>query len=144
MDRETEIKKIVESFGASLYDIELVKSGGESYIFRVSIQKDGGVDLDVCADINAVLSPYLDTNPPVKDKYYLEVGSPGIERSLKKPEHFQKSIGELVKVSLKDSAKLKGKLISADENGIEVEGEDGVQKALYSEISKARTYFEWK
>ncbi|HRF58171.1 MAG TPA: ribosome maturation factor RimP, partial [Campylobacterales bacterium] len=68
-----EIKKIVESFGATLYDTELVQAGDEGHIFRVSIQKEGGVNLDICADINAVLSPYLDTNPPVKDKYYLEV-----------------------------------------------------------------------
>ncbi len=144
MDRESEIRKIVESFGATLYDIELIKSGEDAHIFRVSIQKEGGVDLDICADINAVLSPYLDTNPPVKDKYYLEVGSPGIERSLKKPEHFAKSIGELVKVKLKDGAKLKGKLLSASGEGCEIECEDGIAKLSFDDISKARTYFEWK
>ncbi len=144
MDRESEIRKIVESFGATLYDTELVKSGGDAYIFRVSIQKEGGVDLDVCADINAVLSPYLDTNPPVKDKYYLEVGSPGVERSLKRPEHFAKSVGELVKVNLKDGTKLRGKLISASGDSYEIECEDGITKLSFGDISKARTYFEWK
>lgn len=144
MDRESEIRKIVESFGATLYDIELVKSGEDAHIFRVSIQKEGGVDLDVCADINAVLSPYLDTNPPVKDKYYLEVGSPGIERSLKRPEHFAKSVGELVKMSLKDGTKLRGKLLSADGETFEIDGEEGATKVSFGDISKARTYFEWK
>lgn len=144
MDREAEIRKIVESFGATLYDTELVKSGEDAHIFRVSIQKEGGVDLDVCADINAVLSPYLDTNPPVKDKYYLEVGSPGIERNLKRPEHFAKSVGELIKVNLKDGTKLRGKLLSASGDNYEIESEEGSIKISFGDISKARTYFEWK
>ncbi len=138
-----EIKKIVESFGATLYDTELVQAGDEGHIFRVSIQKDGGVNLDVCADINAVLSPYLDTNPPVKDKYYLEVGSPGIERNLRNLEQFQKSVGELVKMSLKNGVKLRGKLISVEGDSISVEA-DEVVKLSFNDISKARTYFEWK
>ncbi len=138
-----EIKKIVESFGATLYDTELVQAGDEGHIFRVSIQKEGGVNLDVCADINAVLSPYLDTNPPVKDKYYLEVGSPGIERNLRNLEQFQKSVGELVKMSLKNGVKLRGKLISVEGDSISVEA-DEVVKLSFNDISKARTYFEWK
>jgi len=138
-----EIKKIVESFGATLYDAELVQAGDEGHIFRVSIQKEGGVNLDVCADINAVLSPYLDTNPPVKDKYYLEVGSPGIERNLRNLEQFQKSVGELVKMSLKNGVKLRGKLISVEGDSISVEA-DEVVKLSFNDISKARTYFEWK
>jgi len=138
-----EIKKIVESFGATLYDAELVQDGDEGHIFRVSIQKEGGVNLDVCADINAVLSPYLDTNPPVKDKYYLEVGSPGIERNLRNLEQFQKSVGELVKMSLKNGVKLRGKLISVEGDSISVET-DEVVKLSFNDISKARTYFEWK
>lgn len=138
-----EIKKIVESFGATLYDTELVQAGDEGHIFRVSIQKEGGVNLDVCADINAVLSPYLDTNPPVKDKYYLEVGSPGIERNLRNLEQFQKSVGELVKMSLKNGVKLRGKLISVEGDSISVEA-DEIVKLSFNDISKARTYFEWK
>lgn len=138
-----EIKKIVESFGATLYDTELVQAGDDGHIFRVSIQKEGGVNLDVCADINAVLSPYLDTNPPVKDKYYLEVGSPGIERNLRNLEQFQKSVGELVKMSLKNGVKLRGKLISVEGDSISVEA-DEVVKLSFNDISKARTYFEWK
>ncbi len=139
-----EIKKIVESFGATLYDTEIVQAGEDAHIFRVSIQKDGGVDLDVCADINAVLSPYLDTNPPLKGKYFLEVGSPGIERHLRTPEHFAKSVGETVKMSLKDSTKLRGKLVSVNNDIFEIEGTDGIVKVSFGDISKARTYFEWK
>ncbi len=139
-----EIKKIVESFGAVLYDVELVPTGEEGHIFRVSVQKEGGVDLDLCADINAVLSPYLDTNPPVKGKYYLEVGSPGIERSLKNIAHFEKSVGELVRMSLKDSTKLRGKLLGVKDGVVEIETEEGSKKVSFGDISKARTYFEWK
>jgi ribosome maturation factor RimP len=139
-----EIQKIVESFGASLYDIELVQTGEEGHIYRVLIQKEGGVDLDVCADINGVVSPYLDTNPPVKTKYYLEVSSAGIERHLRTPEHFTKSIGELVKMSLKDGTKLRGKLLSVNGDTYEIQSGDETLKVSFGDISKARTYFEWK
>lgn len=140
-----EIEKIVNGFGASLYDAQVLKEGDESFIFRVSIQKEGGVTLDLCADINAVLSPYLDTNPPVKGQYYLEVGSPGIERNLKTTAHFEKSIGETVKVSLKDKTKLKGKLLGIEGEKITVESEGGERREFsFGDISKARTYFEWK
>lgn len=144
MDRDAQIRKIVESFGASLYDTELVRGGADAPIFRVSIQKEGGATLELCAEISTVLSPYLDTNPPVKGKYYLEVGTPGVERNLKKPEHFAKSIGELVKVSLKDGTKIRGKLLSADGDSCEIESKEGIIKVFFSDISKARTYFEWK
>lgn len=139
-----EIKKIVESFGASLYDIELVQSGEGEHIYRVLIQKEGGVDLDICADINGVVSPYLDTNPPVKTKYYLEVSSAGIERHLRTPEHFAKSIGELVKMSLKEGTKLRGKLLSVNNDIFTFENESGTVTVSFNDISKARTYFEWK
>ena len=140
MDKE--IQKIVESFGAVLYDTEL-ESAGESHIFRVMIQKEGGVDLDICSSISQVLSPYLDTNPPVKGQYYLEVSSPGIERNLRRVDLFEKSIGELVKIKLKGGEKLSGKIISVDGNKITLETDDGAKEFAFTDVIKARTYFEW-
>lgn len=140
MDKE--IQKIVESFGAALYDTEL-ESVDDGHIFRVMIQKEGGVDLDVCSSISQVLSPYLDTNPPVKGKYFLEVSSPGIERNLRRVDLFEKSIGELVKIKLKGGEKLSGKIISVDGNKITIETDDGAKEFAFGDVIKARTYFEW-
>jgi ribosome maturation factor RimP len=142
MDKE--IQKIVESFGATLYAIENVPTGEDGHIFRVLIQKkDTGVDLDLCSSISTVVSAFLDTTPPIKGHYYLEVSSPGIERALKRVEHFEKSIGENVKVSLKDGTKLRGELLAVEGEMLTIKG-DEVVKISFGDLSKARTYFEWK
>ena len=142
MNLENEIEKIVESFGASLYDIETVNERGE-VIYRVSVTKEGGVDLDLCADISSALSPFLDVHPPIASPYRLEVGSPGIERKLRKPGHFQGAIGEKVKLKVPGQDRLKGILKAADEKGIVVETKHGDESYTYGDVLKAKTYFDW-
>jgi ribosome maturation factor RimP len=142
MKLEEEIAKIVKSYGATLYDIETTREGDES-IYRVSITKEGGVDLDLCADISSTLSPFLDVHPPMNSPYRLEVGSPGIERILRKPEHFKAAIGEKVKLKVPGQDRLKGTLRQADDQGIVVETKHGEESYTYHDILKARTYFDW-
>ncbi len=69
MKIENKLSKIIESYGASLYDTELVKEG-DNNIFRVYITKDGGVDLELCAKISNDISPLLDIYPPTSGKYF--------------------------------------------------------------------------
>jgi ribosome maturation factor RimP len=132
------IKNIVEDNGCELYDIELTEEGGHKY-YRVYITKPGGVSLNDCAAINNLISPIFDIEDPVDGKYFLEVSSPGIERKLTKPEHFEKSIGENVKVTLNDGTKIKGQLKSFVDN----EAEIGKEKVKFDDIKKAKTYIEW-
>ena len=142
MNLETQIAKIVEANGAALYDIEIVTEFDET-IFRVLVTKVGGVDLDLCADISHELSPFLDVHPPMTQRYRLEVSSPGIERKLTKPVHFQNAIGEKVKLKIKGSDKLKGVLKSADNNGIVVETKHGDEHFDYGVLGTVKTYFDW-
>ena len=137
-----DIKSIVNSYGAKFYDSEIVSDNGET-IFRVYIVKDGGVDLDLCADISRDVSPLLDINPPVSGEYRFEVSSPGIERKLTKKEHFLNSIGSKVKVKVLGGKKLKGTLVHADDEGIKVETKDGIEHFKYNELGTVKTYFEW-
>jgi len=139
---ESEIKKIVESCGAKLYDIEIVTERGKT-IYRVIIKSDEGVDLNLCADISNLISPLLDVNPPVRGDYNLEVSSPGIERKLKKLSHFQNSIGELVKIVTLDAEQIKGKLTKVEENKIYIETDHGEESIDFDRIVSAKTYFEW-
>ena len=141
MSLESEIKKIVESCGAKLYDIETLTERGKT-IYRVTIKSDEGVDLDLCADISNLISPLLDVNPPVRGDYNLEVSSPGIERKLKKQSHFQNSVGELVKVVTNDG-EIRGKLTKVEEDKIYIETEFGEEIIDFDRIASAKTYFEW-
>jgi ribosome maturation factor RimP len=142
MNLDTQIAKIIEANGAALYDTEVVTEFDET-IFRVLVTKTGGVDLDLCANISHELSPFLDVHPPMNGHYRLEVSSPGIERKLKKPVHFENAIGEKVKVKLATGDKLKGILKSADKDGIVVETKQGDESYTYGELNTSKTYFDW-
>ena len=142
MNVENEVRKVVESHGAKLYDTEVTNEDGHT-VYRIYILKEGGVDLDLCAEISRDLSPMLDVYPPVSGQYYLEVSSPGIERTLKKPEHFKNSIGENVYLKLSSGDKVKGKLVGFENDEAILDTEHGRERYPLSQIRKARTYFEW-
>ena len=142
MSLETQIAKIIEANGAALYDTEIVTEFDET-IYRVLITKEGGVNLDLCATISHELSPFLDVNPPMNQAYRLEISSPGIERKLIKPVHFKNAIGEKVKLKITNGDKVKGTLVSADNDGIVVETKQGEEGFVYSELNTCKTYFDW-
>ncbi len=137
-----EIEKIVNSYGAKLYDSEVVQENGDT-IFRVYILKNSGVNLDLCANISRDVSPLLDINSPVSGEYRFEVSSPGIERKLTKLSHFIDSIGERVKVKVVGEGKYKGILKSANDKGIELDTKDETLTFSYSQLGTVKTYFEW-
>ena len=137
-----DIKALCEEAGLEFYDDELVSENGRK-IYRVYIMKDGGVSLQDCANFSELLSPILDVEPPTDGEYSLEVSSVGLERTLKKIEHFQKSIGELVKISTKAKESIEAKLLAVDGDLISLETQEGVLKLEFSEIKKARTLILW-
>lgn len=141
-DTYDSIEKIIQSLGASLYDIEVVSEFDET-IFRVMITKQGGVNLDDCAEVSRELSPFLDVNPPMENEYRLEVSSPGIERKLINPKHFIQSIGEKVKLKITEVGQVIGLLKDANEKEIVIEVNGETKIFTYPQINKARTYFEW-
>ena len=142
MNLDVQISKIIEANSAALYDTEVVTEFDET-IYRVLITKVGGVSLDLCATISHELSPFLDVHPPMSERYRLEVSSPGIERKLTKPVHFQNAVGEKVKAKLGEGDKLKGLLKSADNKGIVIETKQGDESFAYGELNTCKTYFEW-
>ncbi|MFV7790960.1 ribosome maturation factor RimP [Aliarcobacter lanthieri] len=142
MNLEEQIKLIVEDNGLKLYDIVTVRENDRN-IFRVVVTSSGGVNLDKCAEISRMISPILDIEEPMNGVYNLEVSSPGIERKLKKKEHYIASVGELIKVKNLETEVFKGKLLKADEEKIVILTEFGEEKLAYDNILSASTYFEW-
>lgn len=137
-----QITKIVESCGVSLYDTEIA-SEFDKKIFRIYITSQEGINLDKCAEISRILSPIFDVEPPLDGEYLLEVSSPGIERKLIKPEHFTASIGEKVKIKLKDKEKFIGILEGFENNTLRVRVDQELKEISLDALDKARTYFEW-
>ena len=76
------VKDPIEKLGYSLYDVEYVKEGPEYYL-RIYIDKESGIDLNDCEKVNDEINDLLDQADYIKDQYFLEVSSPGIERILK-------------------------------------------------------------
>ncbi|MDD2290984.1 MAG: ribosome maturation factor RimP [Aliarcobacter sp.] len=142
MSLEESIKLAVESLGANLYDIVTVKEHDKN-IFRVLVTAENGISLDKCAEISRMISPILDVDEPMGGEYILEVSSPGIERKLRKKEHFIASVGEKVKIKNFATEVYKGELISADNEKIVVKTEFGEEEITYDNILAAATYFEW-
>lgn len=90
---------IVEKHTFELVDVEFVKEGA-SWFLRVYIDKTGGITLDDCQLVSEELSDEIDKIDPIKQSYFLEVSSPGLERPLKTERDFEKFKGELVEVKV--------------------------------------------
>jgi len=149
MSLESDINALVKSVNLELYDTVIVNENDE-IIYRVSVIspeiEDGkrkGVSLDECVELTHLISPLLDVAPPVSGDYRLEVGTAGIERKLTTLDHFKKSIGENVSLVCSDKRKVKGRLKSVDAKSINVQTDDELVSVEYSDIVKAKTYFEW-
>ena len=90
---------IVERAGCALWDVEYVKEAGEWFL-RVYIDREGGVDMDCCEAVSRPLSDALDEADPIQGSYTFEVSSAGLDRALKKPEHFARCMGQKVDLRL--------------------------------------------
>ena len=90
---------IAEGLGLSLWDVRFVKEG-TLYYLRIFIDKEGGVSVDDCEAMSRAIDKPLDDLDPIEQSYILEVCSPGIERELTRPEHFEAMKGQQVRVTL--------------------------------------------
>ena len=88
---------VVEAHGCTLWDVEYVREGGEWFL-RLYIDKEGGVSINDCEEISRPVSDLLDEADPIEGSYTFEVSSAGLERALKKPEHFAACMGQTVDV----------------------------------------------
>ena len=93
------VNPIAEELNYDIYHIEYVKESGEYYL-RIYIEKDGGVSLNDCEALSRRVSDVLDEKDPITDAYFLEVSSPGLNRTLFTNEHYTRFIGSEVLVKL--------------------------------------------
>ena len=97
---ENLVKQKIEDLGYELYDVQYVKEG-QNYILRIFIEKpNGSIDLNDCEKVNDSINDILDSANYIKEQYYLEVSSTGVEKTLRKDKHLRDNIGEEVQISL--------------------------------------------
>ena len=123
------VKPIAEELNYDIYHIEYVKESGEYYL-RIYIEKDGGVSLYDCEALSRRVSDVLDEKDPITDAYFLEVSSPGLNRTLFTNEHYTRFIGSEVLVKLNKAIEgtktIKGILKENNETSITVEGTEEI------------------
>ena len=149
MAQVTDIWDVVEPYLAAekleLDDLEL-SGRGRGRVLRVTIDGDG-VDIDRLAELSRGLSRLLDEEPALQDAYRLEVSSPGLERALRRPSHFHKSIGREVVVKAmagEEKATYRGLLSDADDSSLTVDTDAGRVVVAYDEVVNARTVYRWE
>lgn len=140
------LKDPIEKLGYSLYDVEYVKEGPEYYL-RIYIDKESGIDLNDCEKVSNEINEILDKADYIKEQYYLEVSSPGIERKLRKDKHLEQNISKNVEIKLfkKDNNGKKeytGKLkaFNQEEIIIETDKEITIER---KNIAQIKTIYEW-
>ena len=139
--------------GCLLYDVEF-SGNSKSRVLRVYIEAEKeNVSVEQCANVSRGLSLLLDVEDLIPgDRYELEVSSPGIERVLRLPWHFQKAVGQEVKVvtfdaieGLKGEVKnLNSEVLSADEDGAVFRYQEGEARVPYKNIKRAQVVFSVK
>lgn len=146
MDAEALVRPVVESAGLELWEVTFRKEEGRM-VLRVTVDRDGGVDVDTISETSERLSRRLDLEDFGRGRYQLEVSSPGLERPLRQPRHFQRSVGEQVKVKtvepVEGSKIHAGALVSADAEAIVIATDGGELRVPYANVASARTVFEW-
>ncbi|MGH9133817.1 MAG: ribosome maturation factor RimP [Ilumatobacteraceae bacterium] len=148
----TLVAPIASDLGLEVYDVE--QRGGT---LRVTLDtpagSSDGVDLDTLALATRLVSRELDHDDPMPGHYTLEVTSPGLERTLRTPAHFQREVGKTLNVRLADVAsdqrRLEGMLVAAGATSATLRVTDADSGAAvdrevaYDQIDRARTVFEW-
>lgn len=122
-------KPFADELGLEIWDIKFLKEGA-NHILRIFIDKPEGITLDDCEALSRAIDEPLDEADPIAVSYCLEVCSPGIDRELTKDEHFERFIGDGVKINLirpnEDGEKiLVGMLRSYNKESLGIETEDG-------------------
>lgn len=136
----TEISEVIAAeMNLELVDVEYVKEGADMFL-RVYLDKEGGIGIDDCQEFSKKLNPILDEKDPIKDNYYLEVSSPGLDRPLKKDKDLERSIGKEVEIGtyapVDGKKSFVGELLAFDKDTITIDENGKEIKLERKAISK--------
>ncbi len=142
---------LAESFGYILWDVEYVREGADM-ILRITIDTDaeGGIDINDCEKMHRAIDPILDEADPIEGAYMLAVSSPGVERPLTRPEHFERMAGEDVilkffaaSAETGGTKTLRATLVGLDGDDIVVTVNEEEKRFPRKSVAKCETVFDW-
>jgi ribosome maturation factor RimP len=146
MEVEAMVRPVIEAAGLELVEVGFRREQGHR-ILRVTVDRDGGIDLDSVAEISERISRRLDFEGFEPGPYHLEVSSPGVERPLKEPRHFATRVGERVKVRtaqpVEGARTHVGTIVATDARTVRLGTDTGERTIAFDQITSARTVFEW-
>ena len=149
MKTATDIWTVLEPYLAAerleLDDLEVVGSG-QGRVLRVVVDGEG-VDIDRLADVSRGISRLLDAESGLDDPYQLEVTSPGLERKLRRPAHYAKSVGREVVAKTKQGEQkrtVRGVITDANNRTFTVEADEGALVLDFEDVLTAKTVFRWE
>jgi ribosome maturation factor RimP len=141
------VEPVLNEQGLELIDVER-RNEGRGQVVRLLVDREGGVDLDALSRLSREFSDLLDVEDVVPGSYTLEVSSPGIDRPLRKPEHFARYVGKKVRirvrVPLNGQRNFVGVLDAVTQAGVTLRGDAGVETHVeFSNIEKANYEHEY-
>lgn len=139
---------LVAEEGMEIVDIECRYEGRKKgKVLRVYLDKEGSPDLDDLSRVSRQLSDLLDVHDPIDGPYTLEVSSPGINRPLKKPEHFARYVGKRIRVRTREPLSGRrsflGRLIAVEGNGFEIDVDRVAVRIPFDLVERANYEHDW-
>jgi ribosome maturation factor RimP len=148
MEREIErmVAPVIEAAGLELVDVTFRREAGGK-VLRLTVDRDGGVDLETIAVTSEKVSRRLDVEGFDPGPYRLELSSPGVERPLRRPGDFVRRVGERVRVRAEDDAggetEVMGTIVAATDDEVTIDTEGGPRSVPHASIRTAKTMVDW-
>ncbi len=138
------LEPVAAAEGLDLEDVTITPAG-KRRLLRVIVDGDGGVSLDKVADVSQMVSQTLDDSDVMGGSpYVLEVTSPGVDRPLTEPRHWRRAKGRLVKADLRDGASVEGRVLGADDDGVEISVDGSPRRCGWDELARGRVQVEFR
>jgi ribosome maturation factor RimP len=136
---------VVAATGYDLEDVSVTAAGRRSVI-RVSVDADGGIDLDAVAVVSRAVSDALDADSPggpaFAGPYVLEVSSPGVDRPLTDPRHWRRAVGRLVQVTAGETP-LVGRVLGTSDGGVALDVDGARREIAWADLGRGRVQVEF-
>lgn len=140
------VDPVARSEGVELIEVEFRRES-HGWVLRLYIDREDGISVDDCAQLSHTLSDLLDVADPIDFPYHLEVSSPGLNRPLRKREHFSKFLGHVIEVRtlapINNRRNFKGILEKVESDTLQVNCDSAVHEIPLGQLDRARLkYFE--